>query len=839
MIIDDGLARYRAKRNFALTPEPDSPRAKRSTKASEVRRFVVQKHWASRLHYDFRLELDGTMRSWAVPKGPSLDTQDKRMAVQVEDHPVSYADFEGEIPKKQYGAGKVIVWDKGYWQPLGDPLAGYRAGNLKFELIGHKLKGRWVLVRMKGRGEKQVPWLLIKEKDEEARESAQFSVVDEQPNSVGKLAMPLAPNAGDPEKAFAVIEPIKAALPKTFSPQLATLLEGPPPGPADWLYEIKFDGYRLLTRIDGRSIKLFTRNGHDWSAKLAPVKAAIAKLKLPPGWYDGELVQPDARGRPDFGALQAAFEAGTLKNALLYLFDLPYCEGRDLRALPLHARRARLQELLQNKASPTVRFSEVFDAPAASLVASACKLGLEGLIAKRRDASYVSKRSADWLKLKCRQRQEFVIGGYTAPAGQRSGLGALLLGIHDEKGVLQYVGKVGTGFDDRTLTAMQKQLAKHAVANGPFAMAEGLSRKAHWVEPRLVAEVSFSNWTAGGKVRDAVYHGLRADKPASAIVREKAMRAVATTDEPDGKAGRAVKPLTQRLRITHPERVIDARSGVTKLDLLRYYDLVGELMMVHLVHRPVSLVRAPSGVGGAMFFQKHAESQPLAGIRQLDPRIDPDHPPLLEVNQKNGLLSAAQWNVIELHTRNASANSYNHPDRIVFDIDPGEGVAWRAVQEAAQLLKGFLEELGLVSFLKTSGGKGLHVVVPIRRTQSWDAVKGFSKDVVTHLSRVIPKRFVAKSGPKNRVGLIFIDYLRNGESATTVAAWSARARPGMGISVPVRWDELPSLTGGDHWTLSAVQQRLAEGNEPWKDYAKKARDVSPAIRRLTSALKAD
>ena len=830
-----GLARYRAKRNFAVTPEPDDLSAVSVAPSAKDHAlgFVVQKHWASHLHYDFRLELGGTMKSWAVPKGPSYDPTQKRMAVQVEDHPLSYACFEGDIPAKQYGAGKVIVWDKGIWQPLGDPRKGYRDGNLKFELAGHKLKGRWVLVRMKGKGEKQPPWLLIKERDSHARAAADFSVVDEQPHSVGKLTLP-------PLKAVestTAIKPIGAALPKALAPQLATLLEGPPPVGSDWLYEIKFDGYRLLTRVDGRSIRLFTRNGHDWSAKLDPVKKAIALLKLPPGWYDGELVQPDAKGRPDFGALQEAFDAGSLNKAVLNLFDLPYCDGEDLRALPLHERRARLEALLHKKSSTSVRFSEVFDAPAASLVASACKLGLEGLIAKRRDAPYASKRNADWLKIKCRQRQEFVIGGYTDPVGQRTGLGALLLGIHDEAGALQFAGKVGTGFDQRTLDSLQRQLAKQVVRHSPYAAEQSITERAHWVKPLLVAEVSFANWTKAGKVREAVYHGLRTDKPARAIVRENSVESASQPKNSKKLAGQ--KPLASRQGITHPERVVDASSGLTKMDLVRYYDLVGALMMVHLARRPVSLVRAPAGVGGTMFFQKHAELQQLTGIKQLSPRIDPDHPPLLEVTGKSGLLSAAQWNVIELHTRNATATSSRHPDRIVFDLDPGSGVPWRAVQEAAQLLRGFLAELGLVPFLKTSGGKGLHVVVPIRRTHDWDAVKAFAKAVVTHLATVIPKRFVAKSGPRNRVGRIFIDYLRNGEDATTACAWSARARPGMGISVPVAWDELDDLTGGDHWRVNTVQTRLDVGNKPWREYARKARNIAPAIKRLAAATEAD
>ena len=843
------LAPYKAKRNFANTPEP----AEGGETGKQALTFVIQKHWASHLHYDFRLELDGTMKSWAIPKGPSVDSSVKRMAVHVEDHPLAYSNFEGTIPAKQYGAGKVIIWDKGIWQPLGNARKDYLAGNLKFELRGHKLHGKWVLVRMKGKGEKQEPWLLIKEKDAFMRPSADFSVVDEQPGSVKGMPTPRsfpsapiskasAPRSTPPPakttraaktatSAALPPEAKKAELPPTLAPQLATLASGPPADTADWLFEIKFDGYRLMVRVDGPEIKLFTRNGNDWTSKLRPLKEVLEKMKLPAGWYDGEIVVPNDKGVPDFGALQASFDAARTGDIILYLFDVPFFNGHDLRAVPLESRRKILQQVLQSHPSEQVRLSDMFDAPAASVIEAACKLGLEGVIAKRRDATYVSRRSTDWVKLKCGQRQEFVIAGYTAPQGSRTGLGALLLGVHDSEGVLHYAGKVGSGFNERTLTSLTAKLTALHTGTSPFGKAPRLAAGGHWIKPTLVAEVSFGEWTSHGHIRHPVFQGLRQDKPAKAIVREKPATVAAANTTLSAKKSEA-PALSSRLRITHPERIIDASTGITKMDLVRYYALVGELMMPHLKGRPVSLVRAPAGVGGELFFQKHADTEKLAGIRLLATALDPGHQPMLEVSAKLGLLSAAQWNVVELHTVNARSTSFDTPDRLVFDLDPGAGVPWKQVQEAAELVHAFLQQLGLTAFLKTSGGKGLHVVVPLRKSTGWGVVKGFSQAIVLHLAAAIPQRFVAKSGPKNRVGKIFIDYLRNGKSATTVCAWSARARPGMGISVPVEWDELKLLKGGDHWNVRTAHTRLDKGNAPWDDYQKSARSLTAAMTML-------
>jgi len=846
MAIAELLKSYRSKRDFRRTPEPAA-----GGRRSKALSFVIQKHHASHLHYDLRLELEGTLKSWAVPKGPSLDPQLKRMAVQVEDHPISYGGFEGTIPEKQYGAGSVIVWDRGTWLPAGDPSAGLKSGKLKFELKGEKLRGHWTLVRMHGKdGEKQPPWLLIKEKDDQAQPAASYDVLEALPNSVltgqplpakTRVLAKAAPIKKTPTQSRTKaasktgtrprLPPgaVKAELPEQLSPELATLVTALPADGGDWLYEIKFDGYRLLTRIEGKSIRCFTRNGHDWSAKLPALVKTLSQPGWRSAWLDGEIVVQGKDGVPDFGALQNAFDSASTSQIVYYVFDLPFYAGYDLRQLPLVARRDILRALIQAAALDHLRFSETFDSGAQDLLDSARTLGLEGVIGKRASSAYVSRRSLDWIKLKTRLRQEFVIGGYTDPKGSRAGLGALLLGVYDGEGKLNYVGNVGTGFDDQTLESLQARLAPLAAPRPAFA---GLptSVKGHWVKPALVAEVVFAQWTHAGHIRHAVFRGLRSDKDARKVTRESAlpMEKVMQAGKPaarPAKTGAARKsspgkPVahTGKLRITHPERVIDASTGLTKLDLIQHYALVAPLMLPHLKARPVALVRAPDGIQGELFFQKHAQATAIPGIQLLDPDFDPGHAPLLEIASADTLLAAAQLNVMEFHTWNATTRAIGKPDRMIFDLDPGEGVPWAQVQEAAQLVHAFLTELGLPAFLKTSGGKGLHVVVPLASAFDWDTVKNFSQAIVQHLSRVIPERFVAKSGPTHRVGKIFPDYLRNGFGATTVCAWSVRARPGMGVSVPVGWDELAGLDSAAHWSATNIAERLAAGNSPWQGY---------------------
>lgn len=855
MANSDALKAYKAKRNFAITSEPEEG----GDENAEERSFVIQKHWATRLHYDFRLELDGTMKSWAVPKGPSFDSTDKRMAVHVEDHPISYNAFEGQIPEKQYGAGKVIIWDKGTWIPIGDPHKGYRDGNLKFELRGHKLQGKWVLIRMKGKGEKKEPWLLIKEKDDFVRPAADFSVVDEMPGSVASLGAKksakiaavsknsakktattsdkaaLKTIARSKTKSHSLPEGArKAALPASLSPQLATLVDSLP-GENNWLYEIKFDGYRIVTRIDSKKLQLITRNGHDWTAKLSTLAKALADLKISSAWLDGEIVVADDNGIPNFQALQNAFDTAKTQQIVYYVFDLPFYDGHDLREVPLIERRALLQEILRKANSDLVRYSDTFDAPAGEVVSSACRMGLEGVIGKRKDSLYSSRRSRDWIKLKCIQRQEFVIGGFTDPKGSRLGIGSLLLGVHDEEGNLLYAGNVGTGFSDKTLADLRKKLDAVVSDKNPFSSQTDIDKKAHWVKPTLLAEVSFGEWTNTGRIRHSVFHGLRADKKAKAIIREKpaAKQSKAKTATKKSSAAEMALPsiLPKNFKVSHGERVIDKSTGISKIDLIRFYALIASLMMPHLKGRPVSLVRAPDGIEGQLFFQKHMET-PLDGIALLDPSIDPDHAPLMEIAKPLGLLSAAQMNVVEFHTWNGNKTAIAKPDRMTFDLDPGEGVKWEIIQESTLLVGSFLNQLGLKSFVKTSGGKGMHVVVPLKRQYDWDTVKDFSKAIVEHVAATLPMRFVAKSGPKNRVGKIFIDYLRNGFGATTVAAWSVRSRPGLGVSVPIAWDEVEKLRASDQWTIANIHTRLDQGNQPWNDYDKSAQNLTAAMKLI-------
>lgn len=856
----DTLKRYREKRNFALTSEPE-----RGGRANEAARaFVVQKHWASRLHYDFRLELDGAMKSWAVPKGPSFDPTVKRMAVQVEDHPIAYNQFEGEIPKGQYGAGKVIIWDEGVWTPLGDPRKGYRDGHLKFELQGAKLRGHWALVRMKKPDERQPAWLLIKERDDAARPETEFSVVDEMPDSVVPLrrkqpAKRAAASSADGTPAESPRLPgVASELPKTLKPQLATLVDGVPSSPGDWLYEVKYDGYRLVARVEAGEARLYTRNGHDWTSRLPHLAKALARLRAD-AWLDGEIVVLTDNGAPSFQALQNAFDGERTGGIDFFVFDLPFVAGRDLRGEPLTLRRNLLEQLVSGDLGKHVRLSATLDARPADLVATACRMGLEGVIGKRRDSRYVSRRSPDWIKLKCVKRQEFVIVGYTDSRGQRVGFGSLLLAVHDEDGSLRYAGNVGTGFDDRMLRDLKQRMDALATAESALANRRGVAGRPHWIKPQLVAEVSFGEWTQSGHIRHSVFRGLREDKPARAITRERplAARDVERGDEEDAMEAKAAKATgsaaktakatksaktaarsskakassngaskkttgagrtaVASMKLTHPERVIDPSTGLTKLDLARYYGLVAPLMVPHLKGRPVAFLRAPSGIQGERFFQKHLDA-PMPGVKALPQELDPDHPSMMEVPNPEALMAAAQMNTVEFHTWNAVKSAIGKPDRMLFDLDPGEGVQWPAIVQAAKLVRVLLHELSLGGWLKTSGGKGLHVVVPLRRQYGWDTVREFSEAIVRHLARTLPDHFVAKSGPRNRVGRIFADYLRNGFGATTVAAWSARARPGMGVSVPLAWDELDGLKRSDQWTIANIHDRLDVGNAPWDDY---------------------
>jgi len=850
---------YNRMRDFSATAEPAAgKRSGKKTAKDHALQFCIQKHDASRLHYDFRLELDGALKSWAVPKGPSLDPKVKRLAVHVEDHPMDYATFEGRIPEGHYGAGDVIVWDRGVWIPQDDPAEAYAKGKLKFELKGEKLGGLWNLVRTHLPG-KQEQWFLIKHQDGAAKPESDYDVVAAEPDSVLSDRTIVAKKPKTAAKPKAIKKPAtparketsasltgarKAKLPELLKPELATLVEKAPGG--EWSYEIKFDGYRIMARIDHDEVKLFTRNGHDWTHKLPRQAEALAALGLESAWLDGEMVVADEQGVPDFQALQNAFDSGRSGNIVYYLFDMPYLNGVDLREVPVEERRAVLSTVLNSNKDPLLRFSDAFSEEPEALLNSACQMQMEGLIGKRLGTPYVSRRSSDWIKLKCKHRQEFVVVGFTDPKGSRNAFGALLLGLHDrDSGELRYAGKVGTGFNETTLKRIYEQLKplqskKSSVVNPPSGFdAKGV----HWLKPTLLAEVAFAEMTKEGSVRHAVFHGLRDDKPAEDITEERP-KAVKTSAAKKTTAGKTSTPDKKKaapapsqiglgegkVRITHPDRVIDASSGTTKVQLAQYYASVAEWILPELKDRPVALVRAPDGIAGELFFQKNAERLAIPGITTLDKALTGQ--PVMIINNAEALIGAVQMSTVELHTWNATSDNLDKPDRFVLDLDPDPALPWKSMVEATQLTLSVLDELGLKAFLKTSGGKGIHLVVPLTRKLGWDEVKDFSHAIVSHMAKLLPERFSAVSGPKNRVGRIFIDYLRNGLGATTICAYAVRTREGLPVSVPIFREEVAELKGGNQWNIHTLHERLAEvGDEPWKDLKKTRQSITAEMRR--------
>ncbi len=846
----DALDEYNKKRDFDATPEPSG--AKKSTRKKKAEdhalQFCIQKHDASRLHYDFRIEIEGTLKSWAVPKGPSLDPQVKRLAMEVEDHPIDYATFEGNIPEGHYGAGDVIVWDRGIWKCIGDPVESYKKGKLKFELEGEKLGGLWNLVRTHQEG-KSKPWFLIKHQDSAAKPEVEFDVVKELPDSVLSDRTIIPKKRGKQPKAKAVEEvpePRKRAksgkltgakpapLPDLIKPQLATLVETAPAG--DWRYEIKFDGYRMMARIDNGEVKLFTRNGHDWTSKLPRQAEALASLALESAWLDGEVIAADDEGVPSFQILQNAFESGKSQAIVFYLFDMPYLNGVDLREVPVEERRAALAQVVERSEDDIIRFSEDFGEEASDLLTSVCQMHMEGLIGKRAGSTYVSRRSDNWIKLKCKHRQEFVVVGYSEPKGARTSFGALLLGLHDkDSGELRYSGKVGTGFNERTLRTILEQLkpleiSKPAVVNPP---TEADARGVHWLKPELLAEVAYAEITKDGSVRHSVFHGLRNDKPAKEITEETPVPASDVQDKKTKPTAKKKpvkadpKPTSGKIRITHPDRVIDASSGSTKMQLAEYYVSVADWILPTLHDRPIALVRAPEGIARELFFQKNVERLPIPGIETVEGES------VMLINNAEALVGAVQMSTIEFHSWNAKAPDLDRPDCFVLDLDPDPALPWKSMVEATTLTLTILDELGLKSFIKTSGGKGIHIVVPLTPKDDWDNVKGFSQKIVQHMAKLIPDRFSAVSGPKNRVGKIFIDYLRNGKGATTINAYAARTREGLPVSVPLFKEEVKEIKGANIWNIHNLHERLGElGEDPWEDYGKIKQTITADMRRM-------
>jgi len=776
------LERYREMRDFSKTPEP---RGRRAEARPSALRYYIQRHAATRLHYDFRLELDGVLKSWAVPKGPSLDPQDKRLAVETEDHPLEYGEFEGVIPEKQYGAGDVLLWDKGTWTPEdADAEAALRKGRLHFRLDGAKLAGSWVLVRLRGDAKKP-QWLLRKRDDDAARRG---DITQERPESVKRKPKRARPGAKAKRSGY---------LPPFVTPQLATLVEEPP-RTGDWVYEVKYDGYRMLARLADGEARLFTRAGNDWTSKLPHLAAALAKLGLDGTWLDGEIIVPAEDGRASFQRLQNAFDSSNDSQIVYYVFDAPYLDGKDIRSFNLLERKKRLEESLKGNSS--IRFSEHLKADPQEALEHACKLKLEGLIAKRADGVYAAGRSRDWLKLKCRQRQDFVIGGYTAPRGSRQGFGALLVGVH-AGGKLQYAGKVGTGFDDRLLSSLKQQFSRLARDQPPFANPPR-EKGVTWLHPTLVAEVEYAERTDEGLLRQGAFMGLRRDLPARQVGEEKPVKLV---------------------KITHPDRLIWPRLKVSKAAFAGYVEEVGDWFLPHVAKRPISLVRCPDGAEGKCFYQRH----PAAGLKFQELKGG-----YVYLESLNDLVRAVQYGAVEFHTWGATVPDVVHPDRFTLDLDPDPELSWKRLREATLMVRALLTELRLESFLKTTGGKGLHVVVPIEPKLGWDEMKDFTRRIALFLQRAEPGLFLASMSKAKRTGKIFVDYLRNGETASAVAAYSPRARPEGGVSTPLAWDELGVKDLRGRFTVKTVPRRLQSlGADPWREYWRKPQGVTAAMRR--------
>ncbi|MGX9115304.1 DNA ligase D [Mesorhizobium sp. BHbsci] len=846
------LETYRKKRNFSVTPEPQGRRAPGTGNS-----FVIQKHDATRLHYDFRLEMDGVLKSWAVTKGPSLIPGEKRLAVHVEDHPLEYGGFEGTIPKGEYGGGTVILWDRGTWSPIGDAHRGYAKGHLDFELHGEKLGGRWHLVRMAGKPrEKRENWLLIKGDDDAARTEGDPDILDERPESVatgrkiedvageepgwssktGRIRKRRGGRTGatQPEERPATVsvpQPSKikgakkAALPDFVEPTLATLVSSAPSGER-WLHEIKFDGYRLQARIEAGRVKLLTRSGLDWTKKFGKaVVSALADIPVGTALIDGELVVETSAGASDFSALQADLSEGRSDRFRFYVFDLLHLDGYDLRDVALITRKELLEKIIGGD-NVIISYSGHFEENGALVLQHACRLSLEGVVSKLRDAPYRSGRSKNWVKSKCSARQEFVVAGYVPSTTSRNAIGSLILGVYDD-GKLHYVGRVGTGYTAAVAESLFKKLERIRIPSTPFdeRLTAEEARQVRYVRPELVAEIEFRAWTADGNLRHASFRGLREDKPAKEIVRETPKTSKA-----------APKPQRRSVELTHPDRLYWPDQGVTKEGLADYYAEAWRYASPYIVGRALALVRCPNGISGEQFFQKHA-------WKGLNPNIvlvhDPKDPPderLISINDLDGLIGLVQSAALEIHPWGSMVSDWERPDTIIMDLDPGEDVSWEAVIEAAVETRDRLKNTGLVPFIKTSGGKGLHVVVPLKPKAEWPAVKAFTKAIADSMAADSPNRYVSTITKSKRRGKILVDYLRNQRGATAVAPYSTRARPGAAVSMPLAWDELGPGIGPAYFTVENTPTRLASlSSDPWQDFRAAAAPIEDRANRRKKA----
>jgi bifunctional non-homologous end joining protein LigD len=895
--VDRQLARYRAMRDFEITSEPRGGTGTRGrTQRSEPMPFVVQKHAARQLHYDFRLGWRGVLKSWAVAKGPSYFPGDKRLAVEVEDHPMEYGGFEGTIPKGQYGGGTVMVWDYGEWEPLGDVDRDLEKGDLKFLLHGTKLKGKWVLVRMRpnrdrDRGDKP-NWLLIKERDGYAQPEETPAVTELAPDSAitGRTIDQIAesqdhvwePKHGLRETPKNPVKPSRARETKTadrnlkslerllhdappeqfpgfISPQLAAEARSAPNGD-DWVHELKFDGYRTQIHVQtkpqhGAAIpkaRLFTRKGLDWTARMAHIAHAAAMLGVESAVLDGEVVALDSEGRSNFSDLQSAFQNGKHADLTYFAFDLLHLNGHNLRGLPLLKRKSILARLLaQSEAGPTLRLCEHIQADGGMVFTKACDLGAEGIVSKLSSAAYTSGRGDAWIKLKCKIQQEFVIGGFTPPSKGGQGIGALLLGYYED-GKLCYAGRCGTGFTHEVERMLRIRLDA-LVRKGPAfaAIPSAAMQNARWVRPELVAQVAFAAWSKDNQVLRASFKGLREDKPVADVVRESPMagvmpsisasQAVKRTASRDAVGPRSEKTRPEKtdlktpatLAITRPNKVLDETSGMTKQQLAEYYAAVAERMLPHIADRPLSVLRCPNGVGEPCFFQKHVSAGLPNGIGSVSiaNKKTTERKDFLTLKTADGLIGLAQLGVLEIHPWGSKNDSLERPDRIIFDLDPDEAIAWPVLAAAALELRSHLKQLNFTSFLKSTGGKGLHVVLPIEPEHEWPIIKQFSRSLVQKIEKSNPSLYITNMVKAARKNRIYLDYLRNDREATAIAPFSTRARPGVPVAVTLDWKELKAPVRPAFHVSDFASWKSRLRRDPWKGIMESRQRLTPEILR--------